>query len=70
MTSEKRWKVAQGYERKHWQKLANEIVAGALGQLDWYDWKAREFERRIRECANFNLPKDCKILEVKWALSA
>lgn len=40
-----RWLKAQQYEQAFWQRLSNDIAAGATTQLDWYDWRARQLER-------------------------
>jgi ubiquinone/menaquinone biosynthesis C-methylase UbiE len=40
MSTSRRWRKAQDYERKHWEKVAHR-VAIKQDDLDWYAWKAR-----------------------------
>lgn len=63
MVSKNRWLQAQEYERKHWQRIADKIASGVMKQLDWYDWKARELEKKIPPYANID-KGNCKILEI------
>jgi hypothetical protein len=35
---------AQEHERVFWQRLAAGIAEGAVGQLDWYQWRATQLE--------------------------
>jgi len=59
-----RWLQAQEYERKHWQRIVNRIANGAMKQLDWYDWKAKEFEKKIAPYISSIDKNDCKILKI------
>ena len=63
MVAKNRWLQAQEYEKKHWQRIADKIASGALKQLDWYGWKARELEKKIAPYANID-KGNCKILEI------
>lgn len=42
-----RWSEAQEYEQAFWQRRATSIEDGTSGQLDWYDWKARQLEEHL-----------------------
>lgn len=64
MVTHKRWSKAQAYEKAHWQKIADKIVAGAAGQLDWYDWKAQQFEKKIAKYFDFSARENPKVLEI------
>jgi ubiquinone/menaquinone biosynthesis C-methylase UbiE len=46
MAGFKRWKKAQEYEGKHWEKLAERIALN-LDDLDWYKWKADQLNKRF-----------------------
>lgn len=60
----KRWNIAQSYEKGYWKQIDDKIAADAGNQLTWYDWKAREFEKKLSNIScNFDR-KGCKILEV------
>jgi ubiquinone/menaquinone biosynthesis C-methylase UbiE len=48
----------------HWQKISSGIVEGSLQQLDWYDWKAREFEKKMAGVLDLTGNKNHRILEV------
>ena len=39
-----RWQQAQQYERGFWERLGAGIERGAVGQLDWYKWRAERLE--------------------------
>ena len=39
-----RWQQAQQYERGFWERLGAGIERGAVGQLDWYKWRAGRLE--------------------------
>jgi ubiquinone/menaquinone biosynthesis C-methylase UbiE len=64
MVTQRRWSKAQAYEKAHWQSIADKIVSGAMDQLDWYAWKAGEFEKRIAKYSDFSHKPNCKILEI------
>lgn len=64
MVAQKRWSKAQAYEKGHWQRIADKIVTGAIGQLGWYEWKAGQFEKRIAKYFDFSGKDNRKILEV------
>jgi len=64
VVNQKRWSKAQAYERAHWQKIADKIIAGTMGQLSWYEWKAGEFEKRIAKYLDFSNKENCKVLEI------
>jgi SAM-dependent methyltransferase len=42
-----RWAKAQEYEQGYWQRLGNDIEAGARERLDWYGWRAGQLEARL-----------------------
>jgi hypothetical protein len=46
MTTFKRWRKAQDYERKHWEKVTQRIASN-LDDLDWYKWKADQLNKRF-----------------------
>jgi SAM-dependent methyltransferase len=58
-----RWVSAQEYERAFWQKRATAIAAGREGQLDWYDWKARQLDARLTSLPD-PLPRTGRVLEI------
>jgi SAM-dependent methyltransferase len=49
MVSETRWRAAQQYERGYWERAANEIVEGSYDKVNFYQWRAADLERRLRE---------------------
>lgn len=65
MTSQKRWQVAQQYERTYWERRATQIATGASAQLGWYRWRAERLQERLRELG-FTLGSDgaTRIIEV------
>jgi len=42
-----RWRKAQKYERMYWMKTTENIIAGSIGQLGWYEWKCNEMEKAL-----------------------
>lgn len=46
MTTFKRWRKAQNYERKHWGQVA-ENVASEQDDLDWYAWKVDQLQKKF-----------------------
>lgn len=63
MVTFKRWKQAQDYERKHWEKLAEKITL-TQDDLDWYQWKANQLKRRfLSKISDINF-EDENILEI------
>ena len=59
-----RWHKAQEYEHRFWANLAKKIEAGTINQLDWYQWKASELEKRIAKCADGGQNKHGRVLEI------
>lgn len=49
MVSETRWRAAQQYERGYWERAANEIVEGSYDKVNFYQWRAADLERRLRD---------------------
>lgn len=49
MASAARWQRAQRYERDYWSSIASGIAAGSVSQLNWYQWRAGELARRLRD---------------------
>jgi SAM-dependent methyltransferase len=49
MVSTERWRKAQEYERSYWEGQARRIAEKAGGALDFYQWRAGELVRRLRE---------------------
>ncbi len=49
MASTARWKKAQEYEQGYWQQAAEQAAHGVMAQVDFYDWRAGELTRRLRE---------------------
>jgi len=64
MVGRKRWAEAQKRERAHWQKIADRIVTGGLSQLEWYDWKGKEMEKRLVSHLKEDQKKEGKVLEI------
>lgn len=60
----KRWERAQEYEKTHWNKTADKIATGVISQLDWYEWKAREFEKSILKYFDGFAVRSSKLLEI------
>jgi SAM-dependent methyltransferase len=58
-----RWLTAQKYEQSYWERLAEEIAAGAREQLDWYCWRARRLEERLAALPGVRTDNG-KILEI------
>ena len=58
-----RWLTAQEYEQAYWRSHAESIDKGTVGQLDWYDWRARQLEARLASLPNPR-PKSGRILEI------
>ncbi len=49
MVSSDRWRRAQEYERGYWEGQAAEIARGQEDKLTFYEWRAGELARRLRE---------------------
>lgn len=49
MVTRDRWRKAQEYERGYWEGQAAEIARGQANRLDFYEWRAGELSRRLRE---------------------
>lgn len=64
MVTVKRWHQAQQYERSFWEDLAGKIESGALTQLDWYAWKAKELERRLSNFLDADAQGTARVLEI------
>jgi SAM-dependent methyltransferase len=64
MTSESRWSVAQAYEKSYWEGIAKNIAANAAEQLTWYDWKAKELDKKLDQIGYGGRSSDCRVLEV------
>jgi len=64
MKNSSRWKTAQAYEMGYWQGIADKIASDASQQLTWYDWKAREFEKRLSTIDYKYTREESKVLEV------
>jgi len=58
-----RWLKAQEYEQGFWQKHARGMENGTVGQLDWYDWRARQLEQRLASLPDPR-PKAGRVLEI------
>lgn len=59
-----RWAKAQKYERKHWERLVQQIAEGSIKQLDWYKWKAKEMEKQLKVHLDQERKKSERILEI------
>ena len=64
MVTSNRWHAAQQYEQRFWADLAAKIESGARNQLNWYRWKASEFEKRIQGIVGGRKSTHGKILEI------
>lgn len=64
MVTLRRWVKAQEYEQSFWTKLAKKIEAGTINQLDWYQWKASQLERRLAKYVNPWHFEEGRILEI------
>jgi SAM-dependent methyltransferase len=47
---QRRWDIAQDYERLYWQKRSERMASGVNDRLMWYSWRAREMEKRLDNC--------------------
>ncbi len=47
MASKERWQKAQEYEQGYWEGAAQSAAQGVLDQIDFYEWRAGELERRL-----------------------
>ena len=59
-----RWHNAQQYEQRFWKKLASKIDADSRHQLDWYQWKASELEKRLAKYADGGPNMQGRVLEI------
>lgn len=64
MVTQQRWRVAQEYEQSYWQRKADSIVEGHMGQMDWYSWKARQMEERLASYLTDDKRSLARILEI------
>ena len=64
VATERRWQKAQEYERKHWEKVACQIVSSTQEDLDWYRWKAEQLSENFLSRIKDLKLEDEKILEV------
>lgn len=65
MVSETRWRAAQEYERSYWERAATEIVEGSYDKVDFYQWRAADLERRLREARVLDVTDgSARILEI------
>ena len=64
MVALERWQKAQQYEQSWWKKVADKVENGAISQLDWYQWKARELEKRIEPFTGGLAIKSARVLEI------
>ncbi len=60
----RRWLEAQDYEKSFWEKLARKIENGAVSQLDWYQWKATELEKRLSKFVDEKVRSTRRVLEI------
>jgi len=58
-----RWQQAQQYERGFWERLGAGIERGAVGQLDWYKWRAERLEELLDRVPG-SLPRTGRVLEI------
>ena len=47
METNKRWAKAQEYEESFWRKIADEIAQDSLRRINFYEWRAGEFRKRL-----------------------
>jgi len=64
MAKLKIWHKAQQYERAWWKTVITKIENGAVSQLDWYQWKARELEKRIARYVHDITEGQARVLEI------
>jgi len=64
MNNNIKWLEAQKHEKYHWEKVARKLSQGAITQLDWYGWKANEFEKLLSKLNINLLSNNPKILEI------
>jgi SAM-dependent methyltransferase len=58
-----RWQQAQAYERGFWERLGEGIERGAVGQLDWYKWRAERLEQLLDRVPG-SLRRGGRVLEI------
>src|SRR5262249_13987199 len=65
MVTLQRWGNAQDYELGYWQQQATEVAAGAISQLNWYQWRADQLVARLRELGLTSLTTgQARVIEV------
>lgn len=47
MATKQRWKKAQEYEQGFWERAAQRAAEGSYDQLDFYEWRAGEIQKRL-----------------------
>src|SRR3990170_5690501 len=63
MSTSNRWKKAQDYEQRHWEKLAKRIAARQV-DLDWYGWKVDRLKNKFLSRIPHITFEEKKILEI------
>lgn len=58
-----RWSEAQDYEQAYWQRLGDDMEAGARNRLDWYEWRAGQLQQRLRAIGAAE-PRGGRIVEI------
>lgn len=64
MATESRWKLAQNYEKSYWQKTADRIASGTRDQFHWYEWKAKEMEKKLGNWLPVDRKQGARVLEI------
>lgn len=63
----KRWEIAQKYEKEYWEKGADKFASGAEKQSDWhswYAWKVSKFEEGLSKYKHEIDLNSCRVLEI------
>lgn len=65
MTSPERWMRAQEYEAGYWQAVAKDAAENSLGKIDFYDWRAGELVKRLRDLGlDESLRSESRVVEL------
>ena len=63
----KRWEIAQKYEKEYWERGADKFASGAekeSGWHSWYAWKVSKFEEELSKTKYEINRSNCKVLEI------
>src|SRR5688572_25872432 len=65
MVTRGRWNRAQQYEQSFWEDLANRIADGSAADFGWYNWRAEQLKKLLREAGAERLSAgNARLLEI------